>query len=226
VRAYAELFERGAKEHPEDLARAMAGIERESARMGTLVDDLLLLARLDQGRNVQPAPVDLVEIARDAVDAARALEPEREIDLVAGADSVVVAGDREQLRRLLDNLLANARSHTPLSARVAVEVGADEAGGVLVQVSDEGPGMSEDDAARVFERFYRGDPSRSRDEGGTGLGLAIVAAIAQAHDGEAEVVTSPGHGSVFRIRLGHAGVDRADGWVVPELDPVGKPDAG
>jgi len=206
VRAYAELFERGAKERPEDLARAMAGIERESARMGALVDDLLLLARLDQRKPIEHAPVDLIDVARDAVDAARALEPARQIELAAAADSVVVSGEREQLRRMLDNLLANARAHTPISATVRVEVESVTGDGAVVQVCDAGPGMSEDEAARVFERFYRADPARSRDQGGTGLGLAIVAAIAEAHHGDAEVITSPGHGTTFRVRLAANGV--------------------
>jgi two-component system OmpR family sensor kinase len=209
VRAYAELFERGAKQRPDDLARSMAGIEREATRMGMLVDDMLLLARLDQGRPVEREPVDLVDVATDAVDAARALQPERRIELTA-PEHVVVTGDREHLRRLFDNLLANVRAHTPPSSKAAVAVRAQDGGAALIEVTDDGPGMTEDQAARVFERFYRSDPSRTRDGGGTGLGLAIVAAIAAAHGGSAEVVTSPGHGCTFRIVVGSDGVPVED----------------
>jgi two-component system OmpR family sensor kinase len=200
VRAYAELFERGAKERPDDLARAMAGIEREARRMGLLVDDLLLLARLDQGRPLERRPVDLAEVAGDAVDAARMLEPGRELELVA-ADGVTVTGDRERLRQLLDNLLTNVRVHTPPGVRASVRVAPLEDGRALIEVADEGPGLDEAQRAKVFERFYRVDPSRSRDAGGSGLGLSIVAAIAQAHGGAATVESVAGQGAVFRVVL-------------------------
>ncbi len=200
VRAYAELFERGAKERPEDLSRAMAGIEREATRMGLLVDDLLLLARLDQGRPIEHRSVDLVEVAADAVDAAAALEPARELELVA-PEPVTVIGDRERLRQLLDNLLTNVRVHTPPGARASVRVSAAGDGAAVIEVADEGPGLTDEQRDRVFERFYRVDPSRSRDAGGSGLGLAIVAAIADAHGGSADVDSTPGHGATFRVVL-------------------------
>jgi two-component system OmpR family sensor kinase len=185
VRAYAELFDRGARERPEDLERAMAGIERESRRMGLLVDDLLLLARLDQGRPLERRPVDLCEIAAEAVEAARLLDPSRPLSLDA-SEPVAVDGDRERLRQVLDNLLANVRAHTPPGSGAAVRV-AVEAEAALIEVADSGPGLSEDHLAHAFERFYRGDSSRTRDAGGAGLGLAIIAAIAESHGGSATV---------------------------------------
>jgi two-component system, OmpR family, sensor kinase len=199
VQAYAELFERGARDRPEDLARAMAGIEREARRMAMLVDDLLLLARLDQGRPLERAPVDVSEVARDAVDAARAMDAGRSLELDA-PEPVVVIGDRERLRQVVDNLLANVRAHTYAATPAAVHVGR-ENGFALIEVADEGPGLTEEQAAHVFERFYRADPSRSRDSGSSGLGLAIVAAIAEAHGGGASIDSRPGRGATFRISL-------------------------
>ena len=199
VQAYAELFERGARDRPEDLARAMAGIEREAQRMGVLVDDLLLLARLDQGRPLEHTPVDLAEVAREAVDVARVLEPDRPLDLVA-PEPVVVEGDPERLRQVVDNLLANVRAHTPAATHATVSV-ARSNGAAVLEVADEGPGLSEEQAAHIFERFYRGDESRARAEGGTGLGLAIVAAIAHAHQGSVEVERRDGTGIAFRVSL-------------------------
>ena len=186
VRAYAELFDRGARERPDDLERAMTGIQRESRRMGLLVDDLLLLARLDQGRPLERKPVELGEVARDAVEAGRMLDPDREIDLEAPVP-VEVEGDRERLRQILDNLLANVRAHTPAGTAASVRV-AREGDEAVVEVADTGPGLSDDQLAHAFERFYRGDASRSRDAGGAGLGLAITAAIAESHGGSATVV--------------------------------------
>jgi two-component system OmpR family sensor kinase len=167
--------------------------------MGVLVDDLLLLARLDQGRPLEREEVDLTEVAREAVDVARVLEPERPVALVAPGP-VVVEGDPERLRQVLDNLLANVRAHTPADAAVKVTV-ARENGKALLEVADEGPGLTDEQAAHVFERFYRGDSSRSRDGGGTGLGLAIVAAIAQAHEGDVQVARGNGAGVAFRVSL-------------------------
>ena len=202
IRAYAELFERGADRRPDDLARVLHGIEAEAARMGVLVDDLLLLARLDQGRVLDGAPVDLGALAAEAVDAARAIDPERTVTLTVDG-SVEVAGDRVRLRQVLDNLLANVRAHTPAGVAADVWVSQDPDRGVaIVAVTDGGPGIPVEDQARVFERFFRADPSRSRDAGGAGLGLAIVAAIAAAHGGRAGVQSGPGGvGSTFRVEL-------------------------
>ena len=201
VQAYAELFERGARDRPEDLARAMAGIEREAQRMGVLVDDLLLLARLDQGRPLERTEVDLTEVAREAVDVARVLEPDRPIELEA-PEPVVVEGDPERLRQVIDNLLANVRAHTAPSTAAKITVARDD-GSVLLEVADEGPGLTDEQAERVFERFYRGESSRTRTEGGTGtgLGLAIVAAIAHAHQGSVTVDRRNGTGVAFRVSL-------------------------
>ena len=200
VQAYAELFRRGARDRPEDLARAMGGIEREAQRMGVLVDDLLLLARLDQGRPLETKPVDLTALAEDAVDVARTVDPARPLDLVA-QPSVSVVGDPERLRQVIDNLLANVRAHTPPGTPAHVRVTRGN-GNVVVEVSDEGPGVSAETAAHVFERFYRGDPARSRDAGGSGLGLAIVAAIVEAHGGSVALSSNGGaRGATFRLSL-------------------------
>ena len=202
IRAYAELFDRGADRRPDDLARVLKGIEAEAARMGVLVDDLLLLARLDQGRALDGTAVDLGALAAEAADAARAIDPGRAVSLdVQG--SVEVVGDRVRLRQVLDNLLANVRAHTPAGAPAAVSVSADARRGLaVIAVTDRGPGIPPEDQARVFERFFRADPSRSRDAGGAGLGLAIVAAIAAAHGGRAGVQSGPGGvGSVFLVEL-------------------------
>jgi two-component system, OmpR family, sensor kinase len=203
VQAYAELFERGARERPEDLERAMAGIQREAERMALLVDDLLLLARLDQGRPLERRSVDLAELAVEACDAARAVEPSRPLTLDA-AEPLTVAGDPARLRQVVDNLLANVRAHTPPGTPAAVRVVRRDTQAV-VEVEDQGPGLEPEQAARVFERFYRADASRARGAGGSGLGLAIVAAIADAHGGAASVTSEPERGTAFRVVLPLAG---------------------
>jgi two-component system OmpR family sensor kinase len=178
----------------------MRRIETESARMGLLVEDLLLLARLDQQRPLRHTPVDLAVLATDAVHDAHATDPDRPIELRVTGPSIV-AGDEPRLRQVLGNLLTNAVTHTPPEAPVTVRVAPDGDSAVLLEISDEGPGMTPEHAARVFERFYRADPSRARQTGGTGLGLAIVAAIVAAHEGTVKVVTAPGEGAAFRVRL-------------------------
>jgi two-component system OmpR family sensor kinase len=201
IRGYAELFRRGADSRPEDLAKSMHRIEAEAARMGVLVDDLLLLARLDQGRPLEREPVDLARIVEEAVDSARAVEPDRPIDLELHS-LTSVAGDEGRLRQAVDNLLDNARVHTPASSRVRVTLGPDAAAAaVLLTVADEGPGLPAEVATRAFERFYRGDPSRSRSMGGAGLGLSIVAAIVEAHGGTVTVRSEEGAGATFEVRL-------------------------
>src|SRR5207247_3178255 len=144
IRGYAELFRRGAGSRPEDLAKSLANIDAEASRMGVLVDDLLLLARLDQGRPLEREPVDLAELAAEAVDAARTLEPERPIELVA-PDELVVVGDPARLRQVLDNLLANVRAHTPPRAGVTVRVARSD-GRAAIEIADQGPGLTEDQA--------------------------------------------------------------------------------
>jgi two-component system, OmpR family, sensor kinase len=199
VAAYAELFERGASERPGDLARVMAGIRTETGRMGHLVDDLLLLARLDQGRPLEREPTELVGIAAQAVDAARAVGPSWPVTVEA-THPVEIDGDESRLRQVIDNLLANVRAHTPPGTSAVVRVD-DDGGDALITVIDDGPGLAEQDAGRVFERFYRVDASRSRQSGGAGLGLAIVQAIVTAHGGRVTVGTAPGQGATFTVRL-------------------------
>jgi two-component system OmpR family sensor kinase len=198
VRAYAELFDRGAAARPADLERSMSGITRESERMSLLVDDLLLLARLDEGRPLERKPVDLATLAGEAVDAARVVEPGRPIELAV--EPATVTGDEDRLRQALDNLLANARTHTPAGTPVSVELRRVD-GRADLSVADHGPGLTEEQAARVFERFYRADDSRARANGGAGLGLSIVAAVAEAHGGTAEARPTPGGGATFVITL-------------------------
>ncbi len=198
VRAYAELFGRGAAARPQDLERSMSGITREAERMSLLVDDLLLLARLDEGRPLAKKPVDLTELVGDAVDAARVVEPDRPIE--ASVEPVTVEGDRDRLRQVLDNLFANARTHTPPGSPVSVELSRVD-GRARLSVADQGPGLTDEQAARVFERFYRADTSRARASGGAGLGLSIVAAVTDAHGGAAEVLPTPGGGATFVITL-------------------------
>jgi two-component system, OmpR family, sensor kinase len=198
VRAYAELFERGADQRPDDLARAMNGISRESQRMSVLVADLLLLARLDERVALQREPLALDQIAIEALETSRSVDPSRQIDLLA--EPLVVLGDRVRLRQIVDNLLSNVRSHTPQGTRATVRVRRSN-GSALIEVADEGPGVSACDAKHIFERFYRTDTHRSRESGGAGLGLAIVAAITAAHSGAASVSSQPGGGATFRISL-------------------------
>ena len=217
IRGYAELFRRGAADRPEDLAKAMRRIEEEANRMGSLVDDMLLLARLDQGRPVEQQPVDLTRLARDAVDDARAVAPDRPIDFTPNGP-VFVPGDELRLRQVLGNLLQNANRHTPPATPVHVRVLNDEDEAVI-EVADEGPGMAVEDANRVFERFWRSDPSRTRASGGAGLGLSIVAAIAAAHGGRAELQTAPGHGSAFRVHLPHRPPPLTDTAPAPDAIP-------
>jgi two-component system OmpR family sensor kinase len=207
VRAYAELFDRGAAERPADLERSMRGISRESERMSVLVDDLLLLARLDDGRPLERFPVALAEVVGEAVETAHAVEPERPIELTA--EPLAVIGDRVRLRQIVDNLLANVRAHTPAGTPVSVTLSRSN-GTAEIGVHDEGPGLDAEHLAHVFERFYRADASRARASGGVGLGLAIVAAVAEAHGGTVSASSDPGHGATFRIAL-----PLADGMEVP-----------
>jgi two-component system OmpR family sensor kinase len=198
VRAYAELFTRGADRRPDDLARSMKGITRESERMSVLVDDLLLLARLDEGRPLEREPVQLENVVREAVDTARAVEPDRPIDLEV--DKARVVGDHGRLRQIVDNLLANVRMHTPAASPVHVRLARND-GQAWIEIEDSGPGMEPGEVERVFERFYRSDDSRSRRTGGVGLGLSIVSAVARAHGGNVNASSRPGAGATFRITL-------------------------
>lgn len=176
----------------------MTGIRRESERMSTLVEDLLLLARLDEGRPLERSATRLDAVVGEAVDAARAPDPERPIRLQV--EPGLVDGDHDRLRQAVDNLLANVRAHTPPRTPVEVRLAQADARAVL-EVADEGPGLANEDAEHVFERFYRADRSRARASGGVGLGLSIVAAIVEAHGGRIGVKTRRGSGTTFRIEL-------------------------
>jgi two-component system OmpR family sensor kinase len=217
IRGFAELYRQGAVGSPEETARLMQRIESEGARMGVLVEDLLQLARLDQQRPLSITPVDLAEVADDAVHDARAVQPDRPIDLhldEALSEVPVVLGDEARLRQVVGNLVTNALIHTPPATPVTVTVSdepaagtadGDDGGVVVLRVADQGPGMAPEDAARVFERFYRADPSRVRTAGGTGLGLAIVSALVAAHGGTVHLDTAPGRGAAFTVRLPRSG---------------------
>jgi len=205
IRGFAELYRQGAVAEPAAVARLMGRIEGEAQRMGLLVEDLLLLARLDAQRPLECRPVDLLALASDAVHDARAVAPERDVrmEVVDGPGTPEVVGDEGRLRQVLSNLVTNALAHTPAQASVTVRVGTDGPD-VVLEVADTGPGLSAQDAERVFERFYRADSSRTRASGGTGLGLSIVAALVAAHRGTVGVESGPGTGAVFRVRLPRA----------------------
>jgi len=199
IRGYAEIFDRGARDRPADLATSMHHIRSEADRMSELVNDLLLLARLDHERPVERVPVDLRDVVEEAVAAARVAAPDRPVSLLAPAP-VAVLGDAGRLRQVIDNLLTNALRYTP--AGTPIEVRAWSAGPVAVlDVIDHGPGIEPGERVGIFEPFHRSDPSRARATGGVGLGLAIVSAIAKAHDGEVGVVDTPGGGATFWMRL-------------------------
>jgi two-component system OmpR family sensor kinase len=167
--------------------------------MGRLVDDLLLLARMDQQRGLEMAPVDIGEVVSEAVADFEVVDPTRPITIEQTGDPIVI-GDRNRLRQVIDNLLTNARVHTPAETPVHVVV-APAPGYVDISVEDEGPGIPKDDQERVFERFWRADPGRVRSRGGTGLGLAIVASLVQAHGGSVAIDSEEGHGTRFTVRL-------------------------
>ena len=188
-----------------DMDRIMQRVEQESARMGVLVEDMLLLARLDQQRPIEHRPVDLLTLAADAVQDARIIAPGRDITLDVGSGAAfLVLGDEVRLRQVIGNLMNNALTHTPEGTPVAVRLLAgphQPVPSVILEVADRGPGLRQDQAEHVFERFYRADQARTRTAGGTGLGLAIVAALVAAHDGTVALRTAPGQGATFRITL-------------------------
>ena len=202
IRGFAELYRSGALPAGPDVDRAMSRIEGEAARMGLLVEDLLLLARLDQQRPLERVPVDLLELASDAVADAAVLDPSRSVTLeaLAAGPPPVVTGDPARLRQVFGNLVTNALSHTPEGTPVVVRVST-ASGTATVEVVDAGPGIPEDERGKVFERFFRTDASRTRASGGTGLGLSIVKALVAAHSGSVEVDETPGGGATFRVTL-------------------------
>jgi two-component system, OmpR family, sensor kinase len=191
-----------------DMDRIMERVEQESSRMGGLVEDMLVLARLDEQRPVEHGPVDLLTLAADAVQDARVVAPGRKIDLTVGTGAAfLVLGDEARLRQVISNLMNNALTHTPAGSPIAVRILAGYQGNdpavpaVILEVADQGPGLSREQAERVFERFYRADQARGRRTGGSGLGLAIVSALVAAHGGTVGVNTAPGHGATFWITL-------------------------
>jgi two-component system, OmpR family, sensor kinase len=213
IRGFAELYRQGAVE-PARTRDLLRRIEDEAARMGLLVEDLLLLARLDQERPLVLAPVELRVLANDAVSAARAVDPDRPIglDLAGNGKPVLVLGDEPRLRQVISNLVTNAITHTPAGTPVTVRLSV-EGKTAILEVVDTGPGIHPDQAERVFQRFYRVDKARTRQaairdgqtqagrHSGAGLGLAIVAALVGAHRGTVDVDSAPGHGATFRVRL-------------------------
>jgi two-component system OmpR family sensor kinase len=215
IRGFAEFYRMGGATEPEDLPRMMRRIEDEAARMGVLVEDLLLLARLDQQRPLDRQPVDLLPLARDAVHDAAVLAPDRAVDLEVDGDAApIVTGDEARLRQVFHNLVANALTHTPAGTAVTVRLSTaptaspgttaptgTRAEQVVLEVSDRGPGIAETDTQRVFERFYRADESRSRQAGGNGLGLSIVAGLVAAHGGSVSLHRREGGGATFRTLL-------------------------
>jgi two-component system OmpR family sensor kinase len=199
IKGYSELIRGGGAETADERDIAIRRIEAEATRMGVLVDDLLLLARLDQGRPLERTSVDLTTVVGDAVADCRAVNPERPVQLRV-ADALQVDGDEGRLRQVVGNLLTNARVHTPPTTPIEVELVRRD-GMARIAVVDHGPGVPPDEVDNVFERFARLDPSRTRTSGGTGLGLAIVRAITQAHGGRVDVEPTPGGGATFVVEL-------------------------
>ena len=200
IRGYTELAQRHRDDMPDDVAHAMGRVESEAARMTQLVEDMLLLARLDTGRPLQREAIDLSQLAVDAVADAHVAGPEHQWALDLPDEPVVVTGDGARLQQVLVNLLANARTHTPAGTSVTTSLADDGAGGTVLTVTDDGPGIPAEMQPEIFERFVRGDTSRSRRDGSTGLGLAIVSAVVKAHHGSIDVRSVPGD-TVFTVRL-------------------------
>ena len=214
---------------PEDLDRIMHRVEGEASRMGVLVEDLLLLARLDQQRPIEHQPVDLLVLAADAVQDTRMIKPDRPVQLtVEPGRAFLILGDEARLRQVIGNLITNALTHTPDGTPVDVRLGSGFMGGppaypggpapsvpaAVLEIADQGPGLTPEQARRVFERFYRADQARNRKSGGSGLGLAIVSALVAAHGGTATVDSVPGQGATFRITLP----------LTPDAGKAGEPD--
>jgi two-component system, OmpR family, sensor kinase len=200
IRGYAELFRIGAARQPEETEKAMRRIEEEAQRMGVLVEDLLMLARLDEVQDAEREQVDLGALASDAVDDARATAPDRDIDLTVSEQAPVVSGEPDRLRQVLANLLRNALVHTPAGTPIEVTVDRTPEGAQL-EVRDHGPGLPTDRPEQLFERFWRAEGGRVRGRGGAGLGLAIVAAIVDAHGGQVSAGNAPDGGAIFAVAL-------------------------
>jgi two-component system OmpR family sensor kinase len=199
IHGYAELSRRTRPVDPEQLSRAMAKVEAEATRMSTLVEDLLLLARLDAGRPLARDEVDLTRLALEAVGDARVVGRDHRWQLDLPDEPVTVPGDEQRLHQVLTNLLNNARRHTPPGTSVVVGVHPDDRD-VVLSVHDDGPGLPAGLGGSAFERFTRGDSARTRESGGAGLGLSLVQAITAAHGGTVTVDSRPGH-TRFEVRL-------------------------
>jgi two-component system OmpR family sensor kinase len=199
IAGYSELYRKGALTDPEEAAHAVRRIEAESKRMKRLVDDLLLLARLDLAQTMERGPVEIRSIARDGVADSLAIDPAHPIKIIA-SDEVWIDGDGEKITQVIANLLANVRSHTHPDTGAEIDVRR-ENGSAVISVRDRGSGFPPETIGHVFDRFYRADPSRSRKSGGSGLGLAIVDAIARAHGGAVEASNDPEGGARITVRL-------------------------
>ena len=201
LRGYAELYRAGGLSDGQELEQAMARIGSESRRMAALVEDMLLLARLDQGRPLRHEPIALTELVNDAIHDLRAIEPARPIE-ASVEQAVVVIGDEDRLRQVIGNLVTNVRVHTPAEAPLEIGLAARE-GVAELRVADHGPGIDPGHVEHIFDRFYRADMGRTRDRGGSGLGLAIAASVAAAHGGQISYSSTPGGGSTFTLTLPH-----------------------
>ena len=199
IRGFAELHRQGAVTGEEKTKELIGRIENESKRMGSLVEDLLLLARLDQSREMKAEPVNLSKLVSDAVESARAAGPNHAVNFSNSDEEIYALGDNDRIHQVVANLLANARTHTPAGTKIDVSVIQSE-DGVRIRIADNGPGLSEKDQSRIFERFYRADASRVRTDGeGTGLGLSIVDAVMRAHAGQVSVESELGKGAAFTL---------------------------
>ena len=199
ISGYTELFRKGALPDPTESAHALGRIEAESKRMKRLVDDLLLLARLDLAQPMERGPVNLTAIAQDGVADSLAIDPQHQIEIVA-PEEVWIEGDGEKITQVVANLLSNFRSHTQRDTNAVIDVRR-ENGTAIIEVRDHGSGFPPGATGRIFDRFYRADPSRSRKSGGSGLGLAIVDAIARAHGGNVEAANHPDGGARITVRF-------------------------
>ena len=201
IRGFSELHRQGAVTGEKETSELIGRIENESKRMGSLVEDLLLLARLDQAREMESKPVDINQVVEDAVFSARAAGPGHPVTFETSAAELFTLGDQIRIHQVVANLLSNARSHTPVGTPIHVAVKATD-NGVEVSVSDQGPGLSQEDQKRIFERFYRADGSRVRvGQDGTGLGLSIVDAVMRAHGGSVSVRSELGKGATFTLHF-------------------------
>ena len=199
IRGFAELHRQGAVTGEEKTKELIGRIENESKRMGSLVEDLLLLARLDQSREMKAEPVNLSKLVLDAVESARAAGPNHVVNFNKSDEEIYALGDNDRIHQVVANLLANARTHTPAGTKIDVSVTQSE-DGVRIRIADNGPGLSDRDQSRIFERFYRADASRVRTDGeGTGLGLSIVDAVMRAHAGQVSVESELGKGAAFTL---------------------------